>query len=38
MYGTPTLVYRYNDQAYGSLELRFNGADRLRAINGCLTH
>lgn len=38
MFGTPTLVYMYRHEAYGSLELRFNGADRLSSINACLTH
>jgi hypothetical protein len=38
MYGTPTLVYMYNDQKYGSLELRFDEQDELVRINACLTH
>ena len=37
-YGTPTLVYAYEDQAYGSLELRFSAGDRLMRINACLLH
>jgi hypothetical protein len=35
-YGTPTLVYAYTDEAYGSLELRFSAGDRLMRINACL--
>jgi hypothetical protein len=37
-YGTPTLVYAYEDKAYGSLELRFSAGDRLMRINACLLH
>ena len=37
-YGTPTLVYMFDDQPYGSLELRFDVDDRLDRINACLTH
>lgn len=36
-FGTPTLIYMFADERYGSLELRFNAADRLDAINACLT-
>ncbi len=36
VYGTPTLVYVYEDRAYGSLELRFNSGDRLMRVNACL--
>jgi hypothetical protein len=35
-YGTPTLVYAYEGEAYGSLELRFSAGDRLMRINACL--
>lgn len=35
-YGTPTLVYAYEGEAYGSLELRFSGGNRLMRINACL--
>ena len=37
-YGTPTLVYMYDDQAYGSLELRFDANAELAQINACLNH
>lgn len=37
-YGTPTLIYMFSDERYGSLELRFNAAERLDAVNACLTH
>ena len=37
-FGTPTLVYEYQDQAYGSLELRFSAGDRLMRVNACLLH
>jgi hypothetical protein len=37
-YGTPTFVYMYDNEPYGSLELRFNAADELVQINACLTH
>jgi len=35
-YGTPTLVYAYENEVYGSLELRFSGGNRLMRINACL--
>ncbi len=35
-YGTPTLVYAYTGEAYGSLELRFSAGNRLMRINACL--
>jgi len=38
IYGTPTLVYMYEAQVYGSLELRFDDADQLVRINASLTH
>jgi hypothetical protein len=38
MYGAPTLVYMYNGQKYGSLELQFDDQDELVRINACLTH
>jgi len=38
MFGTPTLVYMYNDEKYGSLELQFDAQDELFRINACLTH
>ena len=38
MYGTPTLVYMYTGQKYGSLELQFDEQDELFRINACLTH
>jgi hypothetical protein len=37
-YGTPTLVYMYTHEPYGSLELRFDTHARLVRINACLTH
>jgi hypothetical protein len=37
-YGTPTLVYMYTNEPYGSLELRFDTDARLVRINACLTH
>jgi hypothetical protein len=37
-YGTPTLVYMYTHEAYGSLELRFDTDAHLVRINACLTH
>ena len=37
-YRTPTLVYMYSNQPYGSLELRFDTNDHLVRINACLTH
>jgi len=38
MYETPTLVYMYNDEKYGSLELQFDERDELFRINACQTH
>ena len=38
MYGTPTLVYMFDGERYGSLELQFDSHDRLVRINACLTH
>jgi hypothetical protein len=38
VYGTPTLVYAYTGQRYGSLELRFSAGDRLMRVNACLLH
>ena len=37
-YGTPTLVYMFDTQPYGSLELRFDARDRLTRINASLVH
>jgi hypothetical protein len=37
-FGTPTLVYVFEDEEYGSLELRLSGGDRLMRINACLLH
>ena len=36
VYGTPTLVYAYKGEPYGSLELRFSAGDRLMRVNACL--
>lgn len=36
IYGTPTLVYMYEDAPYGSLELRFDDNAELVQINACL--
>ena len=36
IYGTPTLVYMYDDAPYGSLELRFDYNAELVQINACL--
>ena len=38
MYGTPTLIYMYTGEKYGSLELQFDEQDELFRINACLTH
>ncbi len=38
VYGTPTLVYMFDGREYGSLELRFDGADRLARVNASLVH
>lgn len=38
MYGTPTLIYMYNGEKFGSLELQFDAHDELVRINACLTH
>ncbi len=38
MFGTPTLIYMYRGEKYGSLELQFNEQDELFRINACLTH
>lgn len=38
MYVTPTLVYMYDDEKYGSLELQFDERDELFRINACQTH
>lgn len=38
MYGTPTLVYMYDGEKYGSLELQFDVQDELFRINACQTH
>jgi hypothetical protein len=38
MYGTPTLVYMYDHERFGSLELQFDARDQLVRINACLTH
>lgn len=35
-YGTPTLVFFFKDQPYGSLELRFDGDEHLKRINASL--
>ncbi|HYO42872.1 MAG TPA: hypothetical protein VES19_06695 [Candidatus Limnocylindrales bacterium] len=35
-YGTPTLVYAYEGEVYGSLELRFSAGNRLMRINASL--
>lgn len=37
-YGTPTFVYMYSDEPYGSLELRFDATEELVQINACLAH
>ena len=37
-YGTPTLVYMFEGRDYGSLELRFDGADHLMRVNASLVH
>ena len=34
----PTLVYMFDGERYGSLELQFDSHDRLVRINACLTH
>jgi hypothetical protein len=36
IYKTPTFVYMYRNQAFGSLELRFSAGGRLTGINVCL--
>ncbi len=36
VYQTPTLVYMFEDQPYGSLELRLSLGGRLQRINACL--
>lgn len=38
IYGTPTLVYMYDDAPYGSLELRFDNNAELVQISACLDH
>jgi hypothetical protein len=38
MYGTPTLVYMYDTERYGSLELQFDDRYELVRINACLKH
>jgi hypothetical protein len=38
VYGTPTLVYMFDRRAYGSLELRFDGADHLMRVNASRVH
>ena len=38
MYGTPTLVYMYDTERYGSLELQFDDDYELVRINACLAH
>ncbi len=38
VYGTPTLVYFFDDKPYGSLELRFDGSERLIRVNASLVH
>ena len=38
MYGTPTLVYMYETERFGSLELQFDDSDELVRINACLEH
>jgi hypothetical protein len=35
-FGTPTFVYAFTDEVYGSLELRLSSGDRLMRINACL--
>ena len=37
VYGTPMLVYTFDGERYGSLELRFDGNDRLVRINASVT-
>jgi hypothetical protein len=37
IYGTPTFVYMFRGERFGSLELRFSAGDRLESINACLT-
>ena len=36
MFGTPTLVYMYNTEPYGSLELQFDDRHELVRVNACL--
>ena len=38
MYGTPTLVYMYEAERYGSLELQFDDRYELVRVNACLEH
>ncbi len=38
VYGTPTLVYFFDGKPYGSLELRFDGDERLIRVNASLVH
>jgi hypothetical protein len=38
VYGTPTLVYMFDTQPYGSLELRFDATDHLVRVNASLVH
>jgi len=38
MYGTPTLVYMFTNERYGSLELQFDAADHLMRVNASLLH
>ena len=36
IYGTPTLVYMFEGERYGSLELRFDAGDHLMRVNASL--
>jgi hypothetical protein len=38
MYGSPTLVYMYEGEKYGSLELQFDNRNELVRINACIKH
>jgi hypothetical protein len=38
IYGPPTLVYKYEGEPYGSLELQFDTNQRLYRVNACITH
>jgi hypothetical protein len=38
VYGTPTLVYFFDRQVIGSLELQFDGSEHLTRVNASLVH